>query len=217
MLFIEKLMNDFRNIRNEYTNESFDIVSNDPFLLFTEWINVAIELKVNEPTAMALSTMDYEDGPDSRMVLLKGVDERGFSFFTNYQSVKGKQLLTENRAALLFFWPEISRQIRIRGVVSKMDVSESDDYFMKRPLGSRISASISPQSSIIESLLELEQRKADFLNEFPNGPDSKPDFWGGLILSPSRFEFWQGRPDRLHDRIQYIKNGDEWFVHRLAP
>ncbi|MDO9511322.1 MAG: pyridoxamine 5'-phosphate oxidase [Bacteroidales bacterium] len=210
-------MEDISCIRGEYNHRPLESVSEDPFLQFNAWLKEAIERHVMEPTAMVLSTVTEAGSPASRMVLLKGLDKRGFSFFTNYDSAKGRQLDREARAALLFFWPELARQVRIEGDVIKLPATESDAYFLSRPFGSQISAVISPQSDVICGREELEEAKNVYINEFPNGPAERPDNWGGYILSPLRMEFWQGRPDRLHDRFQYQREGEFWRIVRLAP
>ena len=170
-----------------------------------------------EPTAMVLSTVSAEWRPSSRVVLLKSVDEQGFVFFTNYLSRKGIQLSGNHAAALTFFWPLTERQVRIEGIVGKVDAEESDTYFYSRPLESRINAVISDQSTPILSRqhLELEREKLLFMEGSEN--ISRPAHWGGYRVKPDRMEFWQGRPGRLHDRIQYLLEGNEWMITRLAP
>jgi pyridoxamine 5'-phosphate oxidase len=170
-----------------------------------------------EPTAMVLSSVSPEMRPSSRVVLLKSVDEKGFVFFSNYLSRKGMHLKANPFAALTFFWPLTERQVRIEGIVGKTDAEESDNYFYSRPLESRINAIISPQSQPIASRshLETEREKLLLIGNAEN--IKRPEHWGGYRLKPDRIEFWQGRPGRLHDRIQYLLEGDIWEVNRLAP
>jgi len=210
---------DLSNIRKDYKQSAildgdFPL---DPVDWFRDWLKEAMESGEPEPTAMVLSSVSSEMRPSARVVLLKWVDGDGFVFFSNYLSRKGISL-TENRfAALTFFWPLTERQVRIEGVVSKTDVGESDNYFYSRPLESRINAVISPQSMPIASRnqLELEREKLLFMQNSEN--IQRPEHWGGFRLKPDRIEFWQGRPGRLHDRIQYLLESNIWEISRLAP
>lgn len=205
-------------IRNEYRLHALDEkTTHNPFQLFSAWLDEAIKGKVNEPTAMTLATTTPEGYPSARIVLLKSFSPEGFLFFTNYQSRKGRELETNNKAALLFFWPELERQIRIEGIVSRTSAKVSDHYFMSRPYESRISAVVSPQSEPVSgrsSLESLWKAKASQTNE---NQLTRPDFWGGYTLLPEKIEFWQGRPNRLHDRILFHKENDIWKITRLAP
>ena len=210
---------DLSNIRKDYRQNAiqdgdFPI---DPINWFKEWLNEAMKSTEPEPTAMVLSTVSSEWRPSSRVVLLKSVDENGFVFFSNYLSRKGIQLDGNHFAALTFFWPLTERQVRIEGVISKTDASESDIYFNSRPLESRINALISPQSMPIASRshLEMEREKLLMLEDIDDIP--RPEHWGGYQLKPDRIEFWQGRPGRLHDRIQYLLESGIWEITRLAP
>jgi pyridoxamine 5'-phosphate oxidase len=170
-----------------------------------------------EPTAMVLATVSSEWRPSARVVLLKSVDDKGFVFFTNYLSRKGVQISGNHAAALTFFWPLTERQVRIEGIIGKVDVDESDTYFYSRPLESQINAIISPQSTPISSRSQLEQEREKLMFMDGNENLQRPSHWGGYRLKPDRMEFWQGRPGRLHDRIQYLLDGSVWNVSRLAP
>ena len=205
------------DIRNEY--DKFDLpdhlLTKDPLDLFHQWLDEAIRLKAPEPTAMSLSTVNTEGMPSSRIVLLKGFDEQGVHFYTNYNSHKGLDLAQNPKACLLFFWPTLQRQIRIEGETVKMSTEKSVAYFNSRPLPSRISAIVSPQSQAI-SRVELEQLSDEIAKKYGDNPPC-PDFWGGYFLQPQRIEFWQGRTNRLHDRYLYQKQDNVWHIQRLAP
>ncbi|MBE8720406.1 pyridoxamine 5'-phosphate oxidase [Sphingobacterium pedocola] len=190
----------------------------DPLKQFKVWFDQALDAKVIEPNAMALSTISADGFPSSRIVLLKDLQHDGLRFFTNYQSQKGKDLVNCNRVSVLFFWAELQRQIRIEGCVNKLSVADSDEYFASRPRGSRIGAWSSPQSSVIPDRGFLEKIVQDFTNDFENSEEiPRPDFWGGYVVKPVKFEFWQGRSSRLHDRIQYTLENKKWVINRLAP
>lgn len=213
-------MDNFKNIasiRRDYGGLSLneEVVLEDPIAQFESWFAEVLENEQHDPTAMVLSTVDEEGHPDSRVVLLKGINAGHFLFYTNYQSIKGRQLQHEPYVALNFYWPEMVRQVRIRGQVKKLSAKESDNYFASRPLKSQLSAIISPQSQEIknravleEALLELEESQMSI---------SRPKHWGGYMVIPEEMEFWQGRDNRLHDRIQYKKQEDQWVKRRLAP
>lgn len=188
----------------------------DPFDQFRKWLNEAIAAKVNEPTAMSVSTVGIDGFPDSRIVLLKDFDEQGLTFFTNYESNKGNSIKINPAIGLHFFWPELERQVRISGFAEKTSEIVSDEYFNSRPVNSRISAIISNQSSRILSREELEIRFKEMNSENKHHL-KRPDNWGGFIVKPVKFEFWQGRESRLHDRILYEKTCNEWNISRLAP
>ena len=209
-------LRDFRKDyeRNSIGDEEFPI---EPVNWFREWLRDAIESGEPEPTAMVLATVSAEWRPSARVVLLKSVDEHGFVFFTNYLSRKGVQLSGNHAAALTFFWPLTERQVRIEGIIAKTDIDESDEYFYSRPIESQINAVISPQSSPISSRSHLEQEREKILFTEVNSTLRRPEHWGGYRLKPDRMEFWQGRPGRLHDRIQYLLDGNIWTVSRLAP
>ena len=208
------------DIRKDYTLHelSESEVASDPISQFNSWFQEAVEAKVNEPNAMSLGTA-VDGQPSVRIVLLKGIDEKGFRFYTNYQSAKGEQLKQNPKAALTFFWPELERQVRIEGVVEKLTDEASDTYYNSRPKGSRVGAWSSPQSQVIPDREVLEERVQEYSLKFEHTEEvPRPDFWGGYVLSPTIVEFWQGRPSRLHDRIRYRLSEDKiWTIERLAP
>ena len=208
------------SIRKEYSLQSLEInqVAKDPFLQFSQWLKEAVEAEVLEVNAMCLSTVSKDGFPNSRVVLLKELDE-GFVFFTNYESAKGKELESNPKASLTFFWAEIERQVRIVGTVSKVSTGESDAYFLSRPYGSQLGAWASPQSQEIVSRDVIETNQKDLERKFTELAIIRPPHWGGYRLVPHRVEFWQGRPSRLHDRICYEKvlGSSSWKVVRLAP
>ena len=166
---------------------------------------------------MTLATCNHNGRPSARIVLLKGLSNDGFVFFTNYESRKGKELAENPHASLLFFWKELERQVRIEGKVTKTTDEESNEYFLSRPQESKIGAWSSPQSSVIKERGELERNVEIYQEQFSNGEIPKPPHWGGYVVKPVRIEFWQGRPGRLHDRLQYSLDGDKWIIERLAP
>lgn len=197
-------------------NES--IVDPNPFAQFDAWFKEALQAEFQEPTAMALATADAAGFPSVRMVLLKSYDERGFVFFTNYGSRKGRDLSQNPRASLLFWWDKMGRQIRIEGDVEKVREEESSQYFSSRPRGSQLGAWASRQSTVIAGREELEDRLLEFEREFRGKPVPRPQYWGGYRVIPLVFQFWQSRPNRLHDRLQYRKlTGGGWVIERLAP
>jgi pyridoxamine 5'-phosphate oxidase len=185
---------------------------------FDKWWQEAIHSEIDEVNAMTLATASADGVPAARIVLLKGYDERGFVFFTNYDSFKGLQLAENPRACLVFFWKELERQVRITGLVEKVSEDESDIYFNSRPEGSRIGAWASPQSQVIESREWLEEREKTLVKDFTGKPLKRPAHWGGYRVKPISIEFWQGRPSRLHDRILYtLQEENAWTIERLAP
>jgi pyridoxamine 5'-phosphate oxidase len=208
------------DIRKEYKLQTLseDDVVKDPLSQFDKWWQEAIHAGIDEPNAMTLATASADGMPDARIVLLKGFNTQGFTFFTNYNSAKGTQLLENPRASLVFFWKELERQVRISGLVSLAAEKVSDEYFNSRPEGSRIGAWASPQSEPIESREWLEENEKKFQEEWAGRTIIRPPHWGGYLLKPVRMEFWQGRPSRLHDRLLYTlqKNGS-WKIERLAP
>lgn len=208
-----------RNLRSDFTKNALEKASAlpDPFEQFGLWIGEAVEKKLSDPNAMILSTATPEGRPSSRVVLLRGFEDSAFTFFTNYDSRKGEEIAANPQAALLFFWAEIEKQVRIEGRIEKAAPEVSDAYFASRPRESRIGAWASPQSRAIENRAELEQKYADLSERFAEREIECPPNWGGYILKPERFEFWQGRASRLHDRLLYTKNGAEWAIERLAP
>lgn len=207
------------DLRHDFSREEFENLGarEAPFEQLELWLTEAIEKKLNDPNAMVLSTSTPDGRPSSRVVLLKGFDEAGFIFYTNYDSRKGAELAANPRAALLFYWPETGKQVRIEGTVRKVPAELSDAYFASRPRASRIGAAASPQSSVIEDRSRLEERFAKLEKEFEGKEIERPANWGGYIVEPDVFEFWQGRESRLHDRLQYTRTASGWDVRRLAP
>lgn len=191
----------------------------DPIQQFQKWFHEALAAEITEPNAMVLATVDAAGQPSTRVVLLKAVDERGFSFFTNYESRKGREMASNPRAALTFPWIELERQVCITGRVSKVSREESDAYFNQRPRGSRLGAWASPkQSEVVPDRATLEERMRRFEAQHPGEDVPLPPYWGGYILAPDAVEFWQGRPSRLHDRLRYSRQPDgAWKIERLSP
>jgi len=207
-----------KDIRQNYSRETLSEKSlHDPFPLFEKWMGEAIEGKVNEPTAMMLSTVSEDQKPSSRIVLLKLFSREGFHFFTNYHSRKGREIGTNNHVALLFFWPELEREVRIEGIATFSPNEISDQYFGERPHESQISAIISPQSETVESREKLEKLWSAQALLSQGEKLERPAGWGGYFVQPERIEFWQGRPNRLHDRVLFVKDEKGWVVSRLAP
>lgn len=209
-----------RDLRIEYTQAvlSEHEVNDNPFIQFESWMEEAIKSSVNEPNAMHLATISSTGRPAGRVVLLRGITQQGFVFFTNYDSKKGQDLATHPVAALTFFWPELERQIRIEGVVEQISAADSDAYFYSRPRGNRLGAWASPQSKVIDNRDELDRLSSVMLAKFPgDAPIPRPAHWGGYRVRPDSMEFWQGRASRLHDRIRYIKSTQGWLTERLAP
>ena len=190
---------------------------NDPFNLFGEWLKEAEASEPNDPNAMALATVDEEGLPNVRMVLLKGYDERGFVFYTNFESAKARDISSNPEVALLFLWLPLERQVIIRGRAEKVSTTESMKYFLSRPRGSQLGAWVSQQSSVVSSRGLLEAKLEEMKQKFANKDVSLPSFWGGFRVVPRSVEFWQGRPNRMHDRFMYTRDGAGWKADRLAP
>ena len=225
------MSNEIADIRKDYklaSLEEADVATN-PIDQFTRWWNEAVASQIDEVNAMTLATANAAGVPAARIVLLKGYNPNGFIFFTNYESDKGKNLAQNPKAALVFFWKELERQIRIEGTVEKVSAEESDRYFNSRPASSRIGAWASPQSAVIENRMVIEQNVERYSSIFANDSIERPDHWGGYIVKPTSIEFWQGRSSRLHDRIRYVLENSaynaatdtrtdlNWKIERLAP
>ena len=225
------MSNEIADIRKDYklaSLEEVDVAAN-PIDQFTRWWNEAVASQIDEVNAMTLATVNATGVPAARIVLLKGYNPDGFIFFTNYESDKGKNLAQNPHAALVFFWKELERQIRIEGTVEKVSAEESDRYFNSRPDSSRIGAWASPQSAVIENRMVIEQNVERYSSIFANDSIERPDHWGGYIVKPTSIEFWQGRSSRLHDRIKYTLENSaynaatdtrtelNWKIERLAP
>jgi len=206
--------------RNDYDSEAINEkdLSDNPISQFEKWFNEALEKNVTEPNAMHLSTATPDGKPSGRFVLLKGFDERGFVFFTSYDSRKGRELKSNSYAALTFLWLDLFRQVRVEGTVLQISAEESDNYFQSRPRDSQVGAVASSQSSILNSREELEKKVKEIEEKFNGKPIPRPANWGGFRLSPVRIEFWQGKANRLHDRIVYqLEEDSSWTTSRLSP
>jgi len=207
------------DLRLNYEKGALDeaTLPGDPFVLFQLWLQDAIDACVLEPNAMTLATVSSDGQPSSRTVLLKGFDARGFSFFTNYGSRKSREISANPKAGITFFWKERERQVCVRGTTSRLSREESDAYFQSRPYGSQLGAWASEQSEVIPDRVWLENRERELRAKYPEGKVPLPPNWGGFVLAPREFEFWQGRPSRLHDRILYSLTEKVWTRSRLAP
>jgi len=213
-------MSTIADIRKDYMLKSFleTDAKADAIEQFSAWWQDAINSEIEEVNALTLCTANADGKPSGRIVLLKGYDAEGFVFFTNYNSNKGKELEANPQACLVFFWKELERQVRIDGTIKKISAAENDDYFFSRPVGSQVGAWASPQSTVIESRDIIEKNVGRYQKEFAISPISRPEHWGGYRVIPKSIEFWQGRPSRLHDRLQYtLQENGEWKIERLAP
>ncbi len=210
---------DIRALRNEYAKHSLDQteVQENPINQFMIWFQEAVDTEVMEPNAMNLATVDSDGKPHSRIMLLKGVEENTFKFYTNYGSDKGQQISSNENVSLCFFWIELERQVRIEGVAQKLPREESEAYFKSRPHMSQVGAHASSQSEEVKSREFLDQKFEKLINQFEEGKVPIPENWGGFKVIPNYIEFWQGRPSRLHDRIVYQKIDDNWLIKRLSP
>ncbi|WP_099365646.1 pyridoxamine 5'-phosphate oxidase [Sphingobacterium sp. 1.A.4] len=206
-------------IREDYAKSSLseNEVLGNPIDQFKKWFSEAMVSEVTEPTAMVVSSASVDGKPSSRVVLMKDIKTDGISFFTNYNSRKGQEIVANPFVSVLFFWPELQRQVRMEAEVEKLAPEESDEYFSSRPRGSQIGAIASPQSAIINNREELEHRVAEVSAEVGEWEIQRPNFWGGFLLKPYRMEFWQGRSSRLHDRIVYKQEDGSWSINRIAP
>lgn len=214
------MKNDLSNYRKSYEKNQLTTssVNENPMMQFRQWFYEVEELGgVEEVNAMTVSTIGLDGYPKARIVLLKHYDENGFVFYTNYESEKGKAIIANPKICLSFFWPTAERQVIIKGIAEKTTVAQSDNYFGSRPEGSQLGAIVSPQSQVIPDYAYLEKKLALLTQKHQNQPITRPAHWGGFLVKPTVIEFWQGRPNRLHDRIRYTLNGLDWAIERLAP
>jgi pyridoxamine 5'-phosphate oxidase len=214
------MSNDFSQARVSYERGALDAgsVDADPFKQFGRWFDAALAAELLEPYAMTVATVGIDGQPSARIILLRGWDEHGFAFFTNYESQKGREIAHTPRAALLFYWASLEQQIRVEGTVERLSAADSDAYFQQRPRGHRLSAWASRQSAVVPDRRYLETKMADYERRYPQDVP-RPEYWGGYRVKPNRLEFWQGRPDRVHDRILYRRAtaGGAWVIERLSP
>lgn len=212
------MQDDIQKKRHEYTLKQLNEqdVDQNPFVQFDAWFKMALEANLPDANAMTLATVNSEGKPTARILLLKDYSDDGYCFFTNYKSRKSEDLKQNPFAAMVFFWPQLEKQIRIEGRIVRLEPEHSDQYFIARPVGSRRAAAVSPQSSILNDRTELEHAIEEHKKKYDEKFE-RPEFWGGYKLIPEKFEFWQGRESRLNDRIEYILNDLNWISHRLAP
>ncbi len=214
------MKNSLADMRREYLSEPMNKsdLNKNPFQQFEKWMDAAVQAEVPDANAMTLATVNTENKPQARTVLLKEVNDLGFVFFTNYLSAKGAEIEHQPAVSLLFFWKELARQVRIDGICEKISEEESASYFQSRPRESQLGAWASPQSQLIANRPVLESRMEDLMKLYgTDKPIPKPPHWGGYLVKPDHFEFWQGRPSRLHDRITYTWDAGSWRMERLAP
>jgi pyridoxamine 5'-phosphate oxidase len=212
-------MTTLADLRKDYSQAGLTEADagDEPFALFRRWLEQAIAAELSDPNAMILATCTPDGTPSARAVLLKALDDRGFTFFTNYDSRKGHELAANPRVALVFLWHQLERQVRVEGTAEVISAAESDEYYAKRPLGSRLGAWASPQSATIAGREVLERAHAELLAKYPDGNPPRPPTWGGYRVLPREIEFWQGRRSRLHDRIRFVRGAAGWVRDRLAP
>lgn len=212
-------MTELNKMRQEYRSGNLDEkeMPSNPLDQFRNWFEEAISSGITEPNAMTVATSTAEGKPSARVVLLKEMNDNGFIFFTNYNSRKGHELITNPFVAVVFDWHDIERQVRIEGIIEKVDENESDAYFNIRPNESKLGAWASPQSKIVSGREELEELEKSYAIRFKGNEIPRPPHWGGFLIKPTMIEFWQGRPNRMHDRMAYYKNGSNWELRRLAP
>lgn len=216
---MEELQNFLNTIRRDFADKPLneDSIAENPYKQFETWFEEAVNAQLLDPYAMSIATVDYEGQPSTRIVYLRGISEEGFKFYTNYKSQKGDDLLENNKVALNFFWGELERQIRIEGEVQKLSKEESDAYFASRPRESQIGAWASNQSETIANRKELEDKVAYYEEHYKDMDVPRPAHWGGYVVLSNKIEFWQGRPNRLHDRIIFTKDTVEWKISRVSP
>jgi pyridoxamine 5'-phosphate oxidase len=216
---MDQLRDYINGLRHDFAKSTLDesMVDQNPVQQFEKWFRAAVDAQVNEPNAMIISTVSVQGRPSSRVVLLRNFSDQGFVFYTNYNSRKGNEIAGNPYVALLFFWPELERQVRIEGRLEVQTKKDSDAYFSSRPRDSRLGAWVSPQSQEISSREVLDEELANVTKRFEGQDVTRPGWWGGYLLIPDRFEFWQGRESRLHDRICYKLENNDWKITRLAP
>ena len=216
---MEELQNFLNSIRRDFADKALneDSIAESPYQQFENWFEEAVNAQLLDPYAMSVSTVSNDGQPSTRVVYLRGIDANGFKFYTNYNSQKGDDLINNNKVSLNFFWGELERQIRIEGRVIKLSEEESDAYFNARPRESKIGAWASNQSEIINDRQELESKVTFYEGKFKNQEVLRPPHWGGYLVKPTKIEFWQGRSNRLHDRIVYSKNESTWKISRVSP
>ena len=215
----EDIVNYLNEIRRDFAGKPLNegSVKENPMEQYSVWFEEAVDAQLLDPYAMSLTTVNSNGQPSTRIVYMRGVDDKGFVFYTNYDSGKGKDLEGNNRVSLNFFWGELERQIRVEGEVVKVSAETSDTYFSKRPRESQIGAWASSQSEELDNRKQLEDKVAHYTEKFKDVDVPRPENWGGYIVQPTKIEFWQGRPNRLHDRIVYTKDGNDWKQSRLSP